>query len=56
MTEREMFLNMLKRVCGYESGDSLFYWEEGNTVIITNEQDEITNFSFDDKGNLIWYW
>ena len=22
----------------------------------TNEQDEITNFKFDDKGNLIWYY
>ena len=56
MTEKEILLNMLKRVCGYESGDSLFYWEEGNTVVITNEQDEITKFNFDDKGNLIWYY
>ena len=57
MTEKETFLNMLKRVCGYESGDSFFYWEErGDTVVITNESDEITHFIFDDKGKLIWYY
>ena len=57
MTEKEIFLNMLKRVCGYESGDSYFYWEErGDTVVITNENDEITNFIFNNKGELIWYY
>lgn len=56
MTEKEIFLNMLKRVCGYEPCDSLFYWEEDDTIVITDGQYEITNFKFDDKGNLIRYW
>ena len=55
MTEREMFLNMIKRVTGAEDGETYFYWTEGNDVIISNECDSLTTFEFDDKGKLIWY-
>lgn len=55
MTEKEIFLNMLKRVSGEEAGDIYFYWTEGNNVIISNEQDDITTFEFNDKGELVWY-
>lgn len=55
MTEREIFLNMIKRVSGAEDGETGFYWTEGNNVIISNEADELTTFEFNNKGELIWY-
>ena len=56
MTEKEMFLNMLKRVSGAEDGETYFYWTEGTNVIISNEADMLTTFKFNDKGELVWYW
>ena len=55
MTEREILLNMLKRVTGAEDGETNFYWTEGNNVVITNDGDMPTIFEFDDKGKLVWY-
>lgn len=57
MTEKEIFLNMLKRVVGFEEHQENFFHIEGsNSIVIFNENSEKTTFRFDNEGNLVWYY
>lgn len=60
MTEREMFLKMLKRttkemLCpGIEETDFFFVEPDGSITVINCNEEEFT-FEFDKKGNLFHF-
>lgn len=56
MTEKEIFINMIKRVSGDASSE--FYWkeEENGEFSIFNDSIIKTTFTFDELGNLMWFY
>ena len=55
MTEKEMFMNMIKRVAVNDSSENFWKEEEYGNFSIFNASNEKTTFEFDDNGNLMWY-
>lgn len=58
MTEKEIFLNMIRRVLAENaSGEELenFYHEDGDSVTIINSDLKETIFYFDKNGCLSFY-
>ena len=60
MTEKEMFLKMLKRVTkemlcpGIEEKDFFFIESDGSITVINRNEEEFT-FEFDKNGNLFYF-
>ena len=55
MTEREMFLNMIKRVSEIQTGEFYRIEEDDNSITIVNASLEETNFSFNAAGTLNFF-
>ncbi len=56
MTEKEMFINMIKRVSGDDSADHFWEENENGDFSIFNDSNIKTSFKFDDEDNLIWFY
>ena len=58
MTEKEIFLNMIRRVLTEKAVDEdlrKYYYEDNNNVTVINANLEETIFYFDENGALIFY-
>jgi len=55
MTEREMFLNMIKRVTENQIGEFYRIEEDDGSITIINSSLEETNFSFNADGTLNFF-
>ena len=61
MTEKEMFLNIIKRIfdnnhIDEEEAKEFFHFENENTITLINSSLEEMNFEFDEDGNLSWFY
>lgn len=61
MTEKEMFLNIIKRIfdnhhIDEEEAKEFFHSETENTITLVNSSLEEMNFEFDEDGKLNWFY
>jgi hypothetical protein len=56
MTEKEIFVNMIKRVSGDDSSENFWVEEENGDFSIFNDSYIKTTFKFDNNGNLEWFY
>ena len=57
MTEKEILMNMIKRVAKkYNSPETFWAEKENGDFSIFNGSAIETCFEFDEEGNLIWYY